>query len=101
MIEGSGSRARSGSIPLTNGSGSWRPINVWIRIRDSYPDPQHWLFFNLAESGQQEGNAETEDLVMVQTPLSSLRLNNDVLVERVKDIEGKYNSILEMSEKLR
>ncbi len=58
-------------------------------------------FFNLAESGQQEGNAETEDLVMVQTPLSSLRLNNDVLVERVKDIEGKYNSILEMSEKLR
>jgi hypothetical protein len=38
---------------------------------------------------------------MVQTPLSSLRLNNDVLVERVKDIEGKYNSILEMSEKLR
>ncbi len=58
-------------------------------------------FFNLAESGQQESNAETEDLVMVQTPLSSLRLNNDVLVERVKDIEGKYNSILEMSEKLR
>jgi hypothetical protein len=59
------------------------------------------VFFTLAESGQQEGNAETEDLVMVQTPLSSLRSNNDVLVERVKDIEGKYNSILEMSEKLR
>ncbi len=31
MIEGSGSG--SGSIPLTNGSGSRRPINTWIRIR--------------------------------------------------------------------
>jgi hypothetical protein len=27
MIEG------SGSIPLTSGSGSWRPKNMWIRIR--------------------------------------------------------------------
>jgi hypothetical protein len=27
MIEGSG----SGSIPLTSGSGSWRPKNMWIR----------------------------------------------------------------------
>jgi hypothetical protein len=37
MIEGSGSGSRagseSGSIPLTNGSGSWRPKNTWIRIR--------------------------------------------------------------------
>ncbi len=33
MIEGSGSRY--GSIPLTNGSGSKRPKNMWIRwIRD-------------------------------------------------------------------
>ncbi len=33
MIEGSGSRAGSGSIPLTSGfgSGSGRPKNVWIR----------------------------------------------------------------------
>ncbi len=31
MIEGSGSE--SGSIPLTNGSGSRRPKNMWIRIR--------------------------------------------------------------------
>ncbi len=31
MIEGSG----SGSIPLTNGSGSMRPKNMWIRIRDT------------------------------------------------------------------
>ncbi len=33
MIEGSvsGSRAGSGSIPLTSGSGSWRPKNTWIR----------------------------------------------------------------------
>ncbi len=33
MIEGSGSRAGSGSgsIPLTNGSGSGRPKNTWIR----------------------------------------------------------------------
>ncbi len=31
MIEGSGSKAESGSIPLTNGSGSGRPKNVWIR----------------------------------------------------------------------
>jgi hypothetical protein len=29
MIEGSG--AGSGSIPLTSGSGSWRPKNMWIR----------------------------------------------------------------------
>jgi hypothetical protein len=29
MIEGSGSRA--GSIPLTSGSGSGRPKNMWIR----------------------------------------------------------------------
>ncbi len=31
MIEGYGSRAESGSIPLTNGSGSGRPKNMWIR----------------------------------------------------------------------
>jgi hypothetical protein len=29
MIEG------SGSIPLTNGSGSGRPKNIWIRIRNT------------------------------------------------------------------
>ena len=50
---------------------------------------------------QQEVGAEAEDLVMVQTPLSSLRLNNDVLAHKVKDIEEKYNSLMEMSEKLR
>ncbi len=35
MIEGYGSRAESGSgsIPLTNGSESGRPKNMWIRIR--------------------------------------------------------------------
>jgi hypothetical protein len=33
MIEGSGSRAGSGSIPLTSGSGSGRPKNMW--------DPEH------------------------------------------------------------
>jgi hypothetical protein len=37
MIERSGSGSRvgsgSGSIPLTNGSGSGRPKNTWIRIR--------------------------------------------------------------------
>ncbi len=33
IIEGSGSRERSGSIHLTSGSGSgsWRPKNTWIR----------------------------------------------------------------------
>jgi hypothetical protein len=31
IIEGSGSRAGSGSIPLTNGYGSGRPKNMWIR----------------------------------------------------------------------
>jgi hypothetical protein len=31
MIEGSGSKAGSGSIPLTSGSGSGRPKNTWIR----------------------------------------------------------------------
>jgi hypothetical protein len=31
MIEGSGSRAGSGSIPSTSGSGSRRPQNMWIR----------------------------------------------------------------------
>ncbi len=31
MIEGSG----AGSIPLTNGSGSGRPRNMWIRIRNA------------------------------------------------------------------
>jgi hypothetical protein len=31
MIEGSGSRVGSGSIPLTSGSGSGRPKNTWIR----------------------------------------------------------------------
>ncbi len=53
MIEGSG--YGTGSIPLTNGSGSRRPKNTWIRIRirntafqqfhefiTSVPDP-HWL----------------------------------------------------------
>ena len=31
MIEGSGSGSRAGSIPLTSGSGSGRPKNMWIR----------------------------------------------------------------------
>jgi hypothetical protein len=33
MIEGSGSRSRGGfgSIPVTSGSGSGRPKNMWIR----------------------------------------------------------------------
>jgi hypothetical protein len=31
MIEGSG----SGSIPLTNGSGSRRPKKMWVRIRNT------------------------------------------------------------------
>jgi hypothetical protein len=31
MIEGSGSRAGSGSIPLISGSGSGRPKNTWLR----------------------------------------------------------------------
>ncbi len=37
MIEGSGSGVGSGSIPLTNGpgSGSRRPKNTWIRIRNT------------------------------------------------------------------
>jgi hypothetical protein len=35
MIEGSGSGTGSGSIPLTSGSGSWRPKNTWIRIRNT------------------------------------------------------------------
>jgi len=59
-----------------------------------------WHLAVTAECGKQEGGVENEDLVMVQTPLSTLRLNNDVLAERVKDIEKKYSSILEMSEKL-
>jgi hypothetical protein len=33
MIEGSGAGSESGSIPLTSGSGSRRPKNMWIRIR--------------------------------------------------------------------
>ncbi len=46
IIEGSGSRAGSGSIPLTSGSGSGRPKNMlirWIRIRIRIRDPEHWL----------------------------------------------------------
>ncbi len=31
VIEGFGSTAGSGSIPLTSGSESWRPKNTWIR----------------------------------------------------------------------
>ncbi len=31
VIEGSGSGSRAGSIPLTNGSGSRRPKNMWIQ----------------------------------------------------------------------
>jgi hypothetical protein len=38
MIEGSGSRAGSGSIPLTNGSGFGMPKNTWIR-NTGYPGP--------------------------------------------------------------
>ena len=66
--------------------------------------PASWLikYKNILLGGvQQEVGAEAEDLVMVQTPLSSLRLNNDVLAHKVKDIEEKYNSLMEMSEKLR
>jgi hypothetical protein len=35
MIEGSEAGAGSGYIPLTSGSGSGRPKNMWIRIRIS------------------------------------------------------------------
>jgi hypothetical protein len=35
MIEGSGSRAGSGSISLTCGSGSGMPKNMWIRIHNT------------------------------------------------------------------
>ncbi len=35
MMEGSRSGSRAGSIPLTNGSGSRRPRNLWIRIRNT------------------------------------------------------------------
>ncbi len=35
MIEGAGSGAGSGSIPPTTGSGSGRPKNMWIRIRNT------------------------------------------------------------------
>ena len=31
MIEGSGAGSGSGSMPLTNGFGSGRPKNMWIR----------------------------------------------------------------------
>jgi hypothetical protein len=50
---------------------------------------------------QRELSVEGEDLVMVQTPLSSLRISNEALANKVKDIEEKYTSLLEMSEKLR
>jgi hypothetical protein len=50
MIEGSGSRAGSGSgsIPLTSGSGSWRPKNLWIRwirirIRIRNTAKKYWI----------------------------------------------------------
>ena len=50
MIEGSGYGSRagsgSGSIPLTSGSGSWRPKNTWIRwIRIRNTDSNHIEFF--------------------------------------------------------
>ncbi len=48
-IEGSGSRAGSGSIPMTSGSGSGRPKNMWIRwirirstANNTCPDPACW-----------------------------------------------------------
>jgi hypothetical protein len=41
MIEGSGSRAGSGSIPLTSGSGSGRPKNMWIRIQNTARSHRH------------------------------------------------------------
>ena len=50
--------------------------------------PASWLikYKNILLGGvQQEVGAEAEDLVMVQTPLSSLRLNNDVLAHKVKE----------------
>ncbi len=48
MIEGSG----SGSIPLTSGSGSWRPKNTWIRwirIRNT-EIPTYFFLFTLLQS---------------------------------------------------
>ena len=35
MVEGSESGAGSGSLPLTSGSGSGRPKNMWIGIRNT------------------------------------------------------------------
>jgi hypothetical protein len=67
MIEGSGSRAGSGSIPLTNGSGSGRPKNMLIRIRNTAgsgqifrilpdPDPLYCRpgYFPVLESCEEE-----------------------------------------------
>ncbi len=47
MIEGSGSRAGSGSIPVTSGSGSGsrRPKNTWIR----------WIRIRIRNNGRNQG----------------------------------------------
>ena len=41
MIEGPGAGVGSGSIPLTNGSGSRRPKNKHVDPVDPDSDPQH------------------------------------------------------------
>jgi hypothetical protein len=43
VIEGSG----AGSIPLTSGSGSWRPKNMWIR----------WIYFSKIKSQKELQNS--------------------------------------------
>jgi hypothetical protein len=53
--EGSGAGSRFGSVPLTNGSGSWRPKNMQIlRIRILIPrinpSPNLALFFQLGDT---------------------------------------------------
>jgi hypothetical protein len=52
MIKGSwsGSRAGYGSIPMTTGSGSCRPKNMWIRIRIMIPNTasSHLKWMNIS-----------------------------------------------------
>jgi hypothetical protein len=57
MIEGSGSQ----SIPQTNGSGSRRPKNMWIRIRIRNTDSDEEIDLTFGEEGSRKsfaGNAE-------------------------------------------
>ncbi len=88
MIEGSG----SGSIPLTSGSGSWRPKNMWIRwirntARINKDESNNRAFSNSRNAG------DSKDTTNSMNPSNSMNAssNSKPIISREPAIAERQN----------